>query len=720
MEIDRIVRSVVFSPCRRLLAAKCDDGTVRVVEIATGREIDKLETGKSGIGDNLPVCFSPDGHWLAAGGDDKSVLLLEVATGKGFRKLGLGGYLHSPKFSPDGSVFAAACENRVMMIEVETCRKASEILFDERVGSVSFSPDCRWLVVASGLNTVLVFAAATGEQINKIRLGSIVNSVGFSPDGRYLVVSTRGRGACRVIEAANNISGSGAKPLVVSLGLGDGRKFISPNGDFLAVDVDENGLRLINTKTGKEVGKKTHSIREVSYTDPVGQTDNESENIIPLSNSVAFSSSGQHVAMGCLSQTVRVIEVATGRPINKLDFDSSVVAVSVSHGGELLAAGFGDKTVRVIKVATREEIARMTFTSGVTSVGFSLDSHNLVVGGDDKTVRQIEVATGKETNKLNLESSVLLVNFSPDTQLIAVKTADNSVHIIDSKTGKEFSKLKFDSPVTTVGFDPDGGYLAVGCTDCSRRVIDCRWFNSIESSSMPWRAALRLQAGVQFAAAGRLAPLLADELFAAQREVADFVNSDPKPNERWQHAILKWSRMQPEERTTSPWSDEPIRIAVGRSLMQTHLPRFSIAGCADQAPWHPLEPVSLARLEPKPVPRNPLQIESKAKDLTPSAPTGLRVNSGIAQLDPSPHAEELRVRPRFLAQLTLKRLREADEKLYGRDTLAEYAAWSAKIMHEELLLNSEALEAVIFALERMPKDKQQPLLDLKDKLGSAR
>ena len=42
----------------------------------------------------------------------------------------------------------------------------------------------------------------------------------------------------------------------------------------------------------------------------------------------------------------------------------------------------------------------------------------------------------------------------------------------------------------------------------------------------------------------------------------------------------------------------------------------------------------------------------------------------------------------------LKRLREADEKLYGRDTQAEYAAWSAKILRDGLHLDAEAEEAL--------------------------
>ena len=85
-------------------------------------------------------------------------------------------------------------------------------------------------------------------------------------------------------------------------------------------------------------------------------------------------------------------------------------------------------------------------------------------------------------------------------------------------------------------------------------------------------------------------------------------------------------------------------------------------------------------------------------------------------MDHSDASAQKTVRATFLARLTLKRLHDANEKLYGRDTLAEYAAWSARIMHGVLHLDAEASEAIAFAMERTPPEKWKDLLELKAKL----
>jgi hypothetical protein len=310
--------------------------------------------------------------------------------------------------------------------------------------------------------------------------------------------------------------------------------------------------------------------------------------------------------------------------------------------------------------------------------------------------------------------------------------------MIETKTGKEIYRMPLHAGVRLVEFSPNVRYVVLVCDDNTARVLPLEWLETNEECTYHWRSALQFLSGNQFKSDGSLVRLSTKEMLSALHELDDFISAKPMPNESWQYAILKWIRMLPDVRTTTPWTEEPIRVVVGRTLMKSGL-HSSITRCADQAPWHPLVPVSLARPEPKsfveissspslaiehPKERSaerPLKkVEITPNVRPPSAPIGLRVENVVDAYPADPAVvvakRTAKVNPRFLARLTLKRLRDADEKLYSRETLAEYAAWSAKIMHEELHLDPEALEAITFALERTPKDKQQPILDLKQKL----
>jgi hypothetical protein len=311
----------------------------------------------------------------------------------------------------------------------------------------------------------------------------------------------------------------------------------------------------------------------------------------------------------------------------------------------------------------------------VVALSFSPDMRHLAMAGDSRTVRAMDLATGMETLNVNIEDSAKALAFSPDGRQLAVGCTLGNLNVFEFATGKEISGMRFKGWIAPLIFSPDGKYLAAGGFE--PRVFDASWFNPQDKTSDAWLAWLRLQSGSQCRPDGRLGPLSAWDLVAAQGEVLAFLSGDPEPQERWQHAVLKWCRIRPEERHTSPWTGDPICQAVGRWLMgAAHV--STIADCAHQAPWHPLLPLALARLAPKP------------DDKTDTATR-----------------EAMLTRARFLSRLTLKRLLEADEKLYGRDTLAEYAIWAAKIMHEELNLDVESKEAFAFALERTPKDRQQ-------------
>src|SRR5271157_837303 len=505
------ISSVAFSPDGRLALTGGVDQTARLWDVATGREIRRLE----GHSDRVwSVAFSPDGRWALTGGRDDTARLWEVATGKEIRRLeGHSDEVLSVAFSPDGRwALTGSADQTARVWDLATGHEMRRLEgHSNSVTSVAFSPDGRWALTGSWDKTARVWEVATGQEIRRLEGHSgPVYSVAVSPDGRWALTGSQ-YNTPRVWDLA---TGKEIRRLEGHSGPVNSVAF-SPDGRWALTGGVDQTARLWDVATGQEIRRlEGHSsnVNSVAFS-PDGRwaltgSANKTARVWDLAtgheirrleghsdwvNSVAFSPGGRWALTGSKDQTARVWEVATGREIRRLEVDSEGVASAASspYGRQVLTEEVEGLTVGVESVAFSPD-GRSAPTPGsqqfpgIISVAFSPDGRWALTGSADQTARVWDLATGHEIRRLEGHSnSVTSVAFSPDGRWALTGSWDKTARVWEVATGHEIRCLEgHSSSVNSVAFSPDGRWALTGSEDGTTKLWDAasgRWVATLVS-----------------------------------------------------------------------------------------------------------------------------------------------------------------------------------------------------------------------------------------------
>ena len=147
-------------------------------------------------------------------------------------------------------------------------------------------------------------------------------------------------------------------------------------------------------------------------------------------SSVSFTPDGRHLVAGIGDGTIRVIEVASGREVHRLEgHDRGGVAVAVA--GNLVISGGVDSIVRLwdLKVG-RERTKFRGHEAPITNIVFSANGKLAASGSWDRTARIWEVATGRELHAIKGHTEVVMgVAFTPDGRQLVTTSWDQSARL---------------------------------------------------------------------------------------------------------------------------------------------------------------------------------------------------------------------------------------------------------------------------------------------------
>jgi RNA polymerase sigma factor (sigma-70 family) len=411
------VTGLAFAPDGRTILSCAYDRTLRVWDVATGREVKRFADP---VGSFAGLCASADGQTIAARSFTGQLRYYDVRTGRLSRpegELGLGQV--GMALSPDGKTFAAALEPGLSLFDVASGKAAGGPWggHQGKARSVAYAPDGKWLASGGDDGLVLLRDAATGAVAQRLAGKRPVLAVAFSPDGRVLAAGG-GEGGSEKLRLWDVLSGKLRR----------------------AFDPRYSG-RLPSGETAVAV--------------------------------IAFSADGKVIASGGSLGQLDLWDAATGKPLwHRWAYAE---AIAFSPDGKGLASAGGDRTIRFWDVSTGQERPAPAdgHRGGVQSVAVSQDGTVVATAGwDDAIIRLWDRASGKELRRIDASNNWFLgagpMALSPDGKAVATHKG-----VWDTATGRSLlgSKARgtaFKGPdlfIESIAFAPDGKTLAMGTRD---------------------------------------------------------------------------------------------------------------------------------------------------------------------------------------------------------------------------------------------------------------
>jgi WD40 repeat protein len=417
--------SARFSPDGQRILTANGDGVARIWASA-GREVATLRGHMGGI---KRAQFSPDGKWIlttsgygtgtadgSASTGDGTARVWEAATGKEVAKWRCQCSEMEAQFSSDGQWVITRSWGTLWIWEAATGRELATFSLGDLISNMLISPDGRWIVtignygfpIGDSTARARVWETMTGKNVAMLRGNEVsISDAQFSPDGQW-IVTIGGDKFARVWEVA---TGKEVATLRGHEGIVTSAQF-SSDGKQIVTTSDDNTVRVWEAATGRQVA--TLPEMEHGY------------------KSVRYSPDGQWLVTSKWDATAQIWAAATGKEVATLSGLKDDV-MQFSPDSKYIVTTSIDKTTRLWEVATGKEVAMLHgYWGGADRLRFSPDGYWIVTEGTvaETSAQLWEAAMGKEVATLRGHVDMLTdAQFSPDGKWIITTSADGTARV---------------------------------------------------------------------------------------------------------------------------------------------------------------------------------------------------------------------------------------------------------------------------------------------------
>jgi len=369
-------------------------GILRVVDVATGKELHKYSTPSH----YYSLAVSPDGKVLGCGISDHSCLL-NLATGKVLHSL--SGHTWGLAFSPEGKTFAASSSGtHVRFWDVATGNERHEQPGNFGSNCVTaVSPDGRLVAAADWMDREIhTWDTTTGKRVSLFPLKGderYARNLTFSTDGRTLAAGLY-QGMVQVWDVESRKEQQAYQ-------LEREQPQVKGATYYYAVQMSADRRRVT---TVERVFARPESTR-ITVWDPATGKPLRDLSYPGERRRSAWSADGDTLALA-LDMGVALIDLDTCEERARLEGSApNGVAVVMSPDGRLVATvrdnpAKGPPSVGVYEVATGKSVATIV-TSG--EFGIARDNRTLFTA-DDTLLRAWDLATGKEVARRTIPESI--------------------------------------------------------------------------------------------------------------------------------------------------------------------------------------------------------------------------------------------------------------------------------------------------------------------------